>query len=223
MLSTALVEHEFWRELWSDGRVDFHQPTGHPRLSDLVADLPIGRALVPLAGKSVDIVALRHRGYEVVAVELVEQALRAFAEEQPALGLAPHHGQLGFELRGDGVRFMAADFFEVDESEVGRFDLVYDRAALIALPPSRRPAYVDHLRRLLRPDGRVAALTVEYDETEMDGPPFSVSPAAVSALYDGALIESPDDGRELPVPPRLAERGLTHLVEHAFRICHAAQ
>ena len=67
--------------------------------------------------------------------------------------------------------------------------VVYDRAALIALPPELRSKYVAHLKQVL-PGAAQLLLTIEYPQERMDGPPFSVGLAEVRRLYgDGYEIE----------------------------------
>ena len=215
------MEHDFWQDRWSSGRTKFHQPQGHPALPDLLARFPTGRALVPLSGKSIDLVTLHGGGYDVVGVEFVEQAVREFSDEQPQLELNAHNGPLGLELQGSRFRLLAADFFQVNPAVVGHFDLMYDRAALVALPPHQRPAYVDHLRTLLGPGGEILLFTFEYEQSAMSGPPFSVPPSEVESLYRGATIEHLRTKDVLSFIPHLATH-LDSLVEHGFRITEAA-
>jgi len=61
--------------------------------------------------------------------------------------------------------------------------LVYDRAALIALPPEMRKGYVDHLTAIIPDDTRILLITLDYDSSEMQGPPFNVTDDEVFRLY----------------------------------------
>ncbi|MEM7678095.1 MAG: thiopurine S-methyltransferase [Myxococcota bacterium] len=215
------MKQAFWSERWEEGRIGFHQPTGNPLLPGHLSSFPMGRVLVPLAGKTIDIVTLHKAGYDVVAVEFVETAVRAFGQENPELNLQPHDGPLGFELRGERLRFLAADFFTVTHAEVGRFDFVYDRAALIALPPADQPRYVEHLRSLIAPEGHIMAVTLDYPQTTMKGPPFSTPPHVVESLYTDAEVAILNT--EIPEPHPFAARGCGPLKEHLFRIAKASQ
>jgi len=215
------MEQDFWNERWTEGKIAFHQPAGHPLLPRYLPQFPKGRVLVPLAGKTLDILTLHQAGYDVVAIEFIESAVRTFADEHPELALQPLDGPLGCEWRCPRLRFMAADFFAAKNTELGRFDLVYDRAALIALPPDTQPRYVDHLRSLVAPKGEIMALTFDYDASTMQGPPFSTPPDVVTSLYSGANVSSLITKVLEPNP--LATRGCGPLKEHAFRIVDAAQ
>lgn len=73
---------------------------------------------------------------------------------------------------------------------------VYDRASLIALPPDLRQDYVRHLCCLFPEGMRTLLVTLDYDQREMNGPPFAVSDDEVRHLYSGLanveLLESRD-------------------------------
>jgi thiopurine S-methyltransferase len=86
---------------------------------------------------------------------------------------------------------------------------VYDRAALIALPPKMRAHYADHLLRIV-PDGcRMLLLTLEYDQKKVPGPPHSVSSEEVEALFGARCrIESTCRAGALALPAKFAEAGV---------------
>jgi len=76
---------EFWHKRWQEKRTGFHQSEVNPLLIKHFSALrlPIGsRVLVPLCGKSVDMMWLVNEGYNVVGVELVETAVQDFFTEQ---------------------------------------------------------------------------------------------------------------------------------------------
>jgi thiopurine S-methyltransferase len=111
----------------------------------------------------------------------------------------------------------AAIFFALEPKHTADVAAVYDRAALIALPRELRRHYVEHLRSLLAPNVPMLLLTFEYPSHEIDGPLFSVNETEVRALYVGQRkvrrLECTD---RLADETKLANRGLTRLVEHAF-------
>lgn len=60
-------------------------------------------------------------------------------------------------------------------------------------------------------------VTLEYDEQRMDGPPFSVSPAEMHARYAARYaVRGLGCAEVIDEQPRLRERGLDALTEHAF-------
>ena len=175
----------------------------------------MGRVYVPLCGKSLDMVFLAARAGEVVGVEYVEQAVVEFFAER---GLTPGIDS-GPPIRYSAAnyRIFAADFFSVTEQHLGPIDAVFDRAALIALDQGTRVRYAAHLRALLSAGARVLLVTLDYDQTEMSGPPFAVPPDQVLRLYaDGFEVEHLETRDALSDAFR--SQGLTAMRESAFRL-----
>lgn len=211
------MKPEYWLERWQENRIGFHEVEPNPRLVENYRALnDTIRALVPLCGKSVDLEWLAVHGHEVVGVELSEKAAEAFFAER---NITPQRTQRGafIELRHSTISILIGDFFATNAEELGHFDAVYDRAAMIALPPELRQRYVAHLPTLLSPKAKLLLVTLDYDAE--GGPPFAVSPAEIAKSYPQARITelaSHDDRKNFPGP---LERGATwvhenvHLVE----------
>jgi thiopurine S-methyltransferase len=200
------MDPSFWQERWREGRIGFHEGQPNTLLERYGQRLGgTRRVLVPLCGKSEDLAWLAAQGHQVVGVELVESAVRAFFAEH---GLTPRESQVGGLRRFEAgaVTLVQGDFFACTAAELGACDAFYDRAALIALPPELRARYVRHLRGLLQPGAPGLVITLEYAQERMEGPPFSVLEAELRALYQGAhvalLAERPAQA------PRIAELGL---------------
>jgi thiopurine S-methyltransferase len=62
---------------------------------------------------------------------------------------------------------------------------VYDRGSLIALLADLRVKYAQHLHTIILNGCRVLLLTLNYPQSQIDGPPFSVSEAEVNSLFLG--------------------------------------
>ncbi|RMD78747.1 MAG: thiopurine S-methyltransferase, partial [Gammaproteobacteria bacterium] len=175
----------FWEARWAQGRTGFHQPRPNPLLERHWAALgvpPEAPVLVPLCGKSLDMVWLRQQGHPVVGVEVVEQAVAAFFAER---GLRPRRRPAGAAVlwEAGGYRILQGDLFALGPEEVGPVGACYDRAALVALPRSARRRYVAHLGRLLPAAAPCLLITLDYPPGEMEGPPFSVPPEEVWELW----------------------------------------
>lgn len=199
------MEPEFWNERWKAGQIAFHEGRPNDLLEghlDVLGD--DRRVLVPLCGKAVDLAFLAARGHQVVGVELVEDAVAAFFAEQ---GLNPTVVRdFGFIRYSAGaITILCGDVFETTAGLLGPIDALYDRAALIALPPDLRARYVAHLRALLPAGTPGLLVTVDYPQEAMAGPPFSVDEAEVRRLYDGAEVRQLED-RPLE-SPRLRATG----------------
>jgi thiopurine S-methyltransferase len=208
---------EYWLERWQEGRIGFHRADATPRLLEhqMVLDGAI-RVLVPLCGKSADLEWLVVQGFEVVGIELSELAAQAFFSER---GFTPERREQGpfVAYRHGNVTILVGDFFAANVSDLGAFDGVYDRAAMIALPPELRARYTAHLQTLLAPKAKLLLVTLHFDAA--GGPPFSVSPVYVSAAYASAKKLSPlarvDAKSDTPGP---VERGASFVHENVYGI-----
>ena len=125
---------------------------------------------------------------------------------------------------GDGdagvdIELWCGDWFDLRPGDLERARLVYDRAALIALPQAMRGDYAAHLAALLQPRAQVFLISMDYDERKMKGPPFSVPEAEVRRLFaaDFAIdIITQSSGPD--IVGNLADRGLDSLNEKVYRL-----
>lgn len=182
------MEHEFWHERWERNEIGFHEGRANPFLRDFWPRLSAtGKesVLVPLCGKAQDMWWLRERGHRVIGVELNENACRAFFEEagrEPA-ELAGERDPRFIRFGERELQLWCGDFFKLRLEDLRDIQLVYDRAALIALPPQMRSDYVSHLSGLLPAGARTLLITLDYETGKIKGPPFNVSDAEVERLY----------------------------------------
>lgn len=218
------MQRDFWLHRWQAGQTGWHQDDGHPFLERWWSELEkrarvsrFRRAFVPLCGASPDMLALRARGTDVVGVDLSPLALRTFFEDA---GLEPSVNRVCLFERwsADGIELLAGDFFDVDAESIGDFDAVYDRAALVALPPDLRVRYAQRLAALSHAGTRVLLVSLEYD-APASGPPFPVAAPEIKALFGSAFtvasLESADFTAE---SPKLRERGATRVTEVAYEL-----
>ena len=182
------MEHEFWHDKWAKNEIAFHQEKPHPWLERYLGKLdlrPGHRVFVPLCGKTLDIHWLLDQGFRVVGAELNESAIeQLFAD----LKLEP------VITEADGFRHYAAtnidilvgDIFALTQKMVGRVDAVYDRAALVALPAEMRTAYAPQILALSKSAPQFL-ICFTYDQSKMDGPPFSITNDELRTLYGDAF------------------------------------
>ncbi len=192
---------EFWHQRWVDNQIGFHQAAPTPLLLKHWPSLgvPAGaQVFVPLAGKSLDMAWLASQGHRVLGVELSQRAVDAFFAEH---GLQPavRDSQYGRHHSAGGIELVCGDAFALDADALRDCAGVFDRAALIALPPELRERYASELYARLPAGCRGLLVTLDYPQHERDGPPFAVAPAEVRALY------APDWELDLleqrPIPP----------------------
>ena len=121
--------------------------------------------------------------------------------------------------RVDEIEVWCGDFFDLTPELLDDIGAVYDRAALIALPPAQRARYADHLDALLPAAVPRLLVTLEYDQGLRPGPPFSVLAQEVEALFGGRHRVSDLAWFDvLAESPGFLQRGLTELVERVYRL-----
>lgn len=209
---------EFWRERWQQKQIGFHQSTVHPMLLaywSRLAPKASESVFVPLCGKSLDMWWLREQGHEVVGVELSQLAVEQFFAEAK---LTPQKTQVGSLERwsAQGVTIYCGDFFALTAEQVANCSLVFDRAALIALPLELRDRYRTHLNTILPKPARTLLITIEYAQNQMSGPPFSVPATEVKGTFAKHQLLTSEDA--MASNANLAARGVTALSEAAWRI-----
>lgn len=145
------MEHDFWHQRWQEGRIGFHQHQVNDWLKRYWPKLqlaPGARVLVPLCGKSLDMLWLREQGHEVLGVELSDIACRDFFLEQ-GVEVTPIAVDNYHRRERDGITLLTADLFELPWEVFRGVGAVYDRAgaggaaagAAAALRPASVPAY----------------------------------------------------------------------------------
>jgi thiopurine S-methyltransferase len=215
------MEADFWHERWQQGQIGFHQPEVHPSLPRYWPALdvrPGSRVLVPLCGRSLDMVWFAQRGHPVLGVELSPIAAAGFFAHESLTPLRDSHGP--FELYAAAhYEILQGDFFDTAAQSLGAIHGWYDRAALIALPPPMRLRYAAHMGELLAPGTRGLLIAVEYPQEKMNGPPFSVPVDEVHTLFERDFkVELLERRDVLAANPRFVERGLDCLYEGVFRL-----
>lgn len=210
------MNREFWLERWKQGQVGFHLPRVNPHLIHHWPALglaPGSRVLVPLCGKSLDLWWLHEQGHEVLGVEWSEKAVADFFAERHLLPQIEQRGAFRC-YRQAGIEICCGDFFALDAAQVADCAALYDRAALIALPPALRERYAQHLSRIMPQGCRGLLVNLEYEQAKMDGPPFSVPVAEVTALFASHWRVEPVHRKSvLESNPRFRQQGLASVDE----------
>lgn len=215
------MEPQFWHERWAINQIGFNQSEVNPYLVKLWPELNVKsgeRVLVPLCGKTIDINWLADQGLQVLGAELSEKAVQAWFSEN---GVSPD-----IETRGafkvyahKNVEIWCGDFFALNPRDVGRCTALYDRAAIIALPPDMRWRYVEQVNRLMAQDSRGLLITLDYDQAQIDGPPFSVDEDEVQQLLSPEWrVKMVGEWDVLEQSAKFKQAGVTGLMEYAYRL-----
>lgn len=178
------MEHNFWHNKWEKKEIGFHLNEVNPLMMKYFSVLALpqnSRIFVPLCGKTLDIHWLLQQGYRVAGAELSEVAIEQLFDE---LGVQPEVSDLGKlkHFKASNIDIYVGDIFNLNHDLLGHVDAIYDRAALIALPESMRTRYTAQLMQLTQSAPQLM-ICLEYDQSQMDGPPFSISEAEVKLHY----------------------------------------
>ena len=178
------MDPTFWHDRWAANETGFHQADANPHLVQHLAQLALpqsARVFVPLCGKTLDIAWLLSQGFRVVAAELSRTAI-----EQLFAGLActPQIESVGNleHFSFDQLDLYVGNIFDLTADLLGPTGAVYDRAALVALPPEMRTKYTQHLMSITSRAPQLL-ISFEYDQTVMEGPPFSVTAEEIRRHY----------------------------------------
>lgn len=178
------MDADFWIKAWIEGRTNFHQShyndqllAWFPKLNPAAGQ----RVLIPLCGKTKDLVWLHDLKLDVHGVELHEDAVKSFFTENELSPVETSRDQNFHHYTYKKINISCGDFFKLPENE--KYDFIYDRAALVALPEVMRKNYAEVIKRSLKKGGKCLLIVYEYDQAKMDGPPFSVDEKEIHALY----------------------------------------
>ena len=208
-----------WESRWQLDRIGFHLKEVNPyliRFSDQLLFKKPDRVFVPLCGKTLDLCWLSKNTEKVIGVEFVKKAVNDFFDENNIRYLIQQEGTLQ-KLSSNSIDIYHGDFFDLNPENAAPFKAIYDRASIVAIEKLERKKYADHLISFLDQKGRILLITIEYNQNQMEGPPYSVSAEEIESLFTPMgslkLLETCDI-----LDDRFRNKGLTRLLEHVFLI-----
>lgn len=158
---------DFWNERYASGDTPWVLEGIPQALDRLLRRTKPAAVLIPGCGKDHNVIrAFIAAGFTTTAVDFSSAAV---AQGKVALG----------EL---GDRLFVADFFQHDFG-TGRFDLIYERTFLCALPISLRDQYAARAAELLRPGGVLVGFFF-FGAEDPDGPPFPLPREKAMRLFE---------------------------------------
>jgi thiopurine S-methyltransferase len=220
------VEREFWLEKWQAAKPGFHQAKVNSRLKKYWRvieqglkenpELNGGAVFVPLCGSTIDMRWLTKNKFNVLGVEFSEIACKKYYTDNKLE--FKESGNPSFRIfKGERMELWQGDFFALQPHDLSNVAAVYDRASLIALPLAMRERYARHLSGLLRTGCQVLLISMDYDQSKMKGPPFSVDQEEVHQLFEDTFsIELISHTSGPDIVGNLADRGLDTLTEKVY-------
>ena len=130
--------------------------------------------LVPLCGKAIDMIWLEKQGASITGVEISKKAVQEFMDENQRDYETDSFADFTIYHSGS-ISIWCGDFLKLPKHKLPDYDLIYDKAALVALPQRMRSKYCKKLVSLSSAKTKILLHHFIYDQNEMPGPPFSVS------------------------------------------------
>ena len=209
------MEAQFWLDSWQRGGffTSFHRKDIHPfTLAHLTPHTLKGtNVLVPLCGKSVDMLYAAQYANQVIGVELAPAAILQFFEENNLPFTQPNETT----YVSSNITIYCRDFMQLSYAEIGHIDWIIDRASLVALPEEMRREYIRTIDRLSSVGTKQLVITLEYFPL-LPSAPFCITPAEVEAYYGrGNVIQHVEESHQ-PGHGMVRRWNLEYLIEHGF-------
>ncbi|KAF0307421.1 putative thiopurine S-methyltransferase [Amphibalanus amphitrite] len=178
-----------WREKWQADNIRFHMPVVNPNLEQWYHraasdDKPVA-FLVPLCGKTLDMMWLYTKGHTVIGIEGVEKAITDFFTENNLefTKTTTEAGNL-FQTADGRMRLYQADLCELNPQLIGPVQAIWDRGSYVAITRDDRPAYCRFMRGVMAPGCRWLLWAVEYDTSRYAGPPCALTETDIKQDLD---------------------------------------
>ena len=121
--------------------------------------LPLGKVLVPGCGRGHEVQFFAENGFAVTAIDFSAGAVTYLKN--------------ALKERNLEGRVLHQDFFSLDDTHDGVYDLVIEQTFFCAISPRQRQDYVLNVSRMLKPGGMLVGLF--YHTDKQGGPPYNTT------------------------------------------------
>lgn len=150
--------------VWDTGAVTTPLKTYIDQLTDKSIKI-----LIPGAGNGYEFEYLISQGFDnVFVVDFAASPLNNIKKRMPSI---------------NDNQLITADFFEIE----GKYDLILEQTFFCALQPDLRKKYVQKMKSLLQPNGKIAGLLFQFPLTAQ-GPPFGGSETEYENLFSNDFV-----------------------------------
>lgn len=190
-------ENQMWLSAWETVPLPSGLNAPEKRLNILdeffSLDIPKGETiLVPLCGKTIDMLVMAEHGYKVVGIELSEIATKDFFVENDIPYQITIHPTLCYS--SENIKIFVGDFFNISLPDISCAGF-YDVAALIAISPLQRRLYINRISELLSQDAIGYLVSVEH-QMATSNPPYSIAEKEINAIYSNFEVTKVQDFEE---------------------------
>ena len=168
---TSITESSFWEELYQEQTPRWDLGEAAPAFASFLnsANKPTpGKTAVLGCGRGYDAVLFAEYGFEVIGFDFAPTAIT------DSIALA--------QTKNTTAQFLQRDIFELAPEFAHHFDYVVEHTCFCAIPPERRQEYVQLVRSILRPNGKLIA--VFFTHNRPGGPPFGSTPAEIRQYFE---------------------------------------
>lgn len=216
------MEISYWHSRWENDKTGWHMDYVYPPLKRIWPQLSIeseAHVLVPLCGKNLDIHWLIDQGCTVTGVDISQKALEHIMKNHSES--FTEDSSHGFTIyRSKSLALWQGDFIKLPTDKVPPADLIYDTKAIIALPAEMRSDYAKKLLSLTHSKTQILIQTLQYEQSEMNGPPFSVDEQELKHLLGNRFtLKCIHEQSKLEELQRFQQRGLSsYLKEKIYHL-----
>lgn len=167
----STTDSSYWEQRYQEKTTRWDLGQAAPAFVSLLNSQPTlspGRTAVLGCGRGYDALLFAENGFEVLGFDFAPSAI---AE---ATSLA--------QAAGSTATFLQRDIFDLATEFPQNFDYVVEHTCFCAIPPERRPEYVQLVRSLLRPKGELIALFFTHNRP--GGPPFGSTPTEIVQYFE---------------------------------------
>ncbi len=158
MMKNQKLDQEFWSQKYQSNQLGWDIGEVSPPIKayiDQLIDKDVS-ILIPGAGNAYEAAYLLEQGFKNVTVlDIAEEPLANLKERVPSF---PEQ------------QILQEDFF----IHGGQYDLIFEQTFFCALDPSLRVDYIDKMKSLLKPKGKLVGLLFDF-RLDSVGPPFGGS------------------------------------------------
>ncbi len=178
------MEYDFWDEAWARNQIGFHQNEINKNLLKFKKYLEAEdkKILVPLCGKTKDMNFLIKSNFHVTGVEIVGKAILDYFNENKIDNFTKDEIGNFCVYSNPVISLYHGDFFKFQNINQ-KFSAIYDRASLIALPSEMRKMHAKTLLNVTKKNARILMISLEYDQSKVEGPPHSVTKDEIEELF----------------------------------------
>jgi thiopurine S-methyltransferase len=219
------MDKQFWLNKWQENQIHFHQQQIHPLLKKYITSVvkePTCNVLVPLCGKSLDMTWLVNRGHTVIGSELSKLAIDQYWKEHSLTPTTNNKSDYISTISGN-LSLLCGDFFALKKEDIesinGPIDLIYDRAALIALPLEMRIKYYQQMIEISSEQTSWLLIILGYDDKLVNGPPFNIRTEELEEhLSSHFLIELLEENSTEPLGGKFKEARILEMKQKVYSI-----